>query len=117
MDEPLPLNVPHGNGLPWWDAWGLPFQLLVIAVVGWFVYRWLRPRPEFQIDIQNQTPRVVWGRVRPVFLSELSDMLPGLGVARGTITGHKNAQRIVLKFSREFSPAAQQQVRNVWYAS
>jgi hypothetical protein len=117
MDERLPLDVPHGNGWPWWDAWGLPFQLVVIAVIGWFFFRWLRPRPAFQIDIENQIPRIVWGRVRPAFLTELTAMLPMLGIQRGTITGRNGGQRIVLKFSREFSPGAQQQVRNVWFAS
>jgi hypothetical protein len=116
MQDPIPFDAPDGNGGLWSDIWAWPLQLLVVAAVGWFLYQWLRPRPAFQINIRDRTPHVVCGRVRPAFLSELTEMLPGMNVMHGTISGHQDKQRIVLRFSREFSPAAQQQVRNVWYA-
>ncbi len=116
MDDSLPLDVVPVRGLPFWDAWGWPIQLVIVALVAWFLFQWLRPRPAFQIKIRDRIPQVVWGRVRPAFLAELTEMLPGLGVTNGSISGRWNKQRMVLKFSREFSAAAQQQVRNVWYA-
>lgn len=116
MDEILPIHRAPGTGLPFWDAWGWPIQLVIVAAVAWFLFQWLRSRPAFQIKIRNGVPQVVWGKVRPTFLAELTEMLPSLAVTHGTIAGHRDKQRLVLKFSREFSAAAQQQVRNVWYA-
>lgn len=116
MDESLSLDVLPVRGLPFWDAWGWPIQLAIVALVAWFLFQWLRARPAFLIKIRDRIPHVVWGRVRPVFLAELTEMLPSLDVTNGTISGRRDKQRTVLKFSREFSAAAQQQVRNVWYA-
>lgn len=114
MEEPWPRAVLNGNDWPWW-AWSL--NIIVIAAAGCGFYLWLRPRPAFRIEIANEVPRITHGHVRTVFIAELSAMLPQMGITQGMITGHKVEQRFVLKFSREFSPTAQQQVRNVWYAS
>jgi hypothetical protein len=114
MDEPLPQELMNGNDGP---RWGWLLNIVVIAAAGCGFYLWLRPRPAFQIEILNEVPQITQGHVRAVFMAELSAMLPQMGITQGTISGHKMEQRIVLKFSREFSPAAQQQVRNVWYAS
>lgn len=114
MDEPLPQEALNENDGP---SWGWLLKIAVIAAAGCGVYKWLRPRPAFQIEILNEVPRITRGHVRAVFMAELSAMLPQMGITQGTISGHKKEQRIVFKFSREFSPAAQQQVRNVWYAS
>jgi hypothetical protein len=108
---------PDGNAWPWWDAVSIPLQLLVLAGVGWIVWGLLRGRPEIRLKVHNGAVHVMAGKVRPVLLGELSDVIGKEGVKQGTITGRRKSGRIVLTFSRDFLPAVQQQIRNTWYSN
>lgn len=109
--------APGDNDWPWWDAVSIPLQLLVLAGVGWIIWCLIRGRPEFRLQIRNGVPHVKAGKVRPVLLGELTDVIGKEGVKQGTITGRRHSGRIVLKFSRDFLPAVQQQIRNTWYSN
>ncbi len=96
---------------------GILFPLLMVAGVALVVWKLLRQVPAFQIQLRQGTVQIVSGKLRPAFLNELSDVGAQAGLNQGTITGHQVGSRIVLKFSREFVPALQQQIRNIWYAN
>lgn len=108
---------PDGSAERWWDVVSIPLQLLVLAGVGWIVWNLIRGRPEFRLKIRDGVPHVVTGKVRPVLLGELADVVGKEGVKEGTITGRRQSGRVILKFSRDFLPAVQQQIRNTWYSN
>lgn len=114
LDDPIDLQ----GGDDWlWDAVSVPIQLLVLATVGWIIWRLIRGRPELRLDVRNGAVHVVAGKLRPVLLGELNDVIAKEGVKQGTITGRRKSGRVVLTFSRDFLPSVQQQIRNTWYSN
>lgn len=108
---------PDGSDWSWWDAVSIPLQLLLLAAVGWIIWSLLRGRPDLRLKIHNGAVHVEAGKVRPVMLGELADVVAKEGVKQGTITGRRKSGRIVLTFSGDFLPAVQQQIRNTWYSN
>lgn len=99
-----------------WFGSELLIQLLIAAAVLWIIWKMVVPRPRFQIRIRQGAVSVAHGKVHAQFLSDLTDIISKEGVTHGTITARQDAKRTVLKFSREFHPAVQQQIRNTWHA-
>lgn len=114
LDDPFVLQ----GGDDWLsDAVSIPIQLLLLAGIAYMIWRFLRSKPEFRISVVDGTVQVLAGKLRPVLLGELTDVIVKEGVKRGTIAGHRKSGRIVLSFSGDFVPAVQQQIRNTWYSN
>lgn len=75
-----------------------------------------RPRYRFELDIRNHEPQVRVGRVTKVFLDNVRTVCRDEPIETGWIGGIAHGPRTRLRFSREFSPGAQQQLRNAWQA-
>lgn len=96
----------------------LAFQWLALAGVAWIVWSLLRPRPAIKIKIHEGTVKVVAGKIRRQFLADLADVLANAHLTEGTITAPSlQSGRVIFRFSHEFSPELQLQIRNIWYAS
>lgn len=94
------------------------FQIIALAGVVWFAASLLRPRAVIRIQIHEGTVKVVAGRIRRQFLADLADVLANAHLTEGTITAPSlQSGRVIFRFSHEFSPELQLQIRNIWYAS
>jgi hypothetical protein len=92
-------------------------QLAVLGGVAWAFYLFVRPRPAFMIRIQDGSVVVVRGKVRRQFLHDLGDVVARAHVKTGTITSPwTQSGRVIFRFSHEFPPELQLQIRNIWYA-
>jgi hypothetical protein len=91
-------------------------RLLVVAVVAWVVWSILKSRYVFEIEIRDGTARIRKGKVTGAFLTSVTDACTETGLTRGWIGGVAQGRRISLRFSRHFSRALKQRVRNEWLA-
>ncbi len=106
-----------GDGQNSWLSLQWLVQLLFLAGVVWIAYRMLRPPPAIKIRIQDGSVVVVAGKVRRQFLADLADVVTRAHIKHGTITAPSlQSGRVVFRFSSEFSPELQLQIRNIWYA-
>jgi hypothetical protein len=96
-------------------VWDIPVKLAVLGAVAWAVWKLVQPRSVFVIDLVDGDPRVTSGKVTPAALNQLASICREQGVLRGRIRGVMRRDRsVALRFSREFSPGVQQQIRNWW---
>jgi hypothetical protein len=92
-------------------------KALMIGFVGWMVWTFLQPRYVFEIRLEGGHPRVRKGKVAPAFVSRLTEVCQGAGVVRGWVGGLQRGHHTALRFSRNFPPGVQQQLRNEWQVS
>ena len=89
---------------------GLGLIALAIAVV----YYSAQPSFVFLVRMEEGVPRVVRGKVTVAFQQRIREACGRNSVQSGWIGGVRRGKRIGLIFSRHFSPACQQQLRNEW---
>jgi len=88
-------------------------RVAIVAGAAFVVWKLVQPRPVFVIVIENGVARLKSGKVTAATLSDVATICRENGITRGRIAGHVRAGRqVALKFSREFSPGLQQQIRN-----
>ncbi|MBI3408531.1 MAG: DUF3634 family protein [Planctomycetes bacterium] len=95
-------------------------SIIGIALAGLIIGAlWKASRPPclFVIRIESGAPRVAHGKVTGALLERIREAVAAFGIWRGRIAGRAHGQRIRLDFSREFPPAACQQLRNWWTVS
>jgi hypothetical protein len=92
-------------------------RALVIGFVAWLLWSVLQSRYAFEIRVVGGQPRVRKGKVTAAFLGRVADVCREGGVARGWIGGVRYRTRTALRFSRHFSPALRQRLRNEWQSA
>ena len=93
----------------------IPIKLAVVAAVAWVIWKLVRPRALFVIDLVDGMPRTKSGKITAAVLNDLGGICRENEIKRGRIRGvARRGGRIALQFSHEFSPGLQQQIRNYW---
>jgi len=87
--------------------------ILVFTVGPILLYVALRPPVVFQIKYHNGASRVSRGRLTEARLASIREICGQNGIRSGTITALPAGKRVRMKFSGDFSPGCQQQVRNL----
>ena len=90
---------------------------LILAAIGWAVWRLGPESALFVVRIDRGEPHAVSGTVTPAFLSVLREVAAQHRIANARIRGVAAGKQVRLEFSRQFPPAACQQVRNWWGVS
>ena len=93
------------------EWWAQVLALGVIVVAAWIA---LQPRCSFVIQISQSLPKAVRGKVTAAFLEQIREVCEQNEVRYGTIRGLIRGRRILLGFSRNIPPSAQQKLRNWW---
>ncbi len=91
-------------------------RILVVVFFTWMAWSIYQMRYVLVIRIEAGQPRVRKGQVNSAFLDRLAEACQEGGVSRGWIGGIPDGKRIVLRFSRDFTPRLRQRVRNEWHA-
>jgi Protein of unknown function (DUF3634) len=89
-------------------------KIVFVALVAGALWLALQPRYVFVVRIDNGRVRVARGKATAAFLQRVGEVCGQAGVTRGWVGGVRREKRIALLFSRNFPPAAQQQLRNYW---
>jgi hypothetical protein len=92
-------------------------RLLVTGVVAWVLWSILKSRYVFEIEIRGGVSRIRKGKVAGAFLASVADACRECGLVRGWIGGVAQGRRVTLRFSRQFSPALRQRLRNEFLAA
>lgn len=91
---------------------------LLGGFVIWALWRASRGNAVFSVRIVEGQPTRDQGTVTAAFLQEVHEIARQHQIAAGQVWGvAAGGGRISLKFSREFPPEAQQQLRNWWVVS
>jgi Protein of unknown function (DUF3634) len=85
--------------------------VLALVVISWVVTASTRV---WVIRLRNGTPVLVKGRIAPMVVSELGEVLQRHGVRRGALYGVKRRGTIALGFSPSIPQRCRQALRNVW---
>jgi|SRR6476660_1806685 hypothetical protein len=81
------------------------------VVVSWVVSASTRV---WVVRLRNGKPVLVKGKIPPMVVSELSEVLKRHGVRRGALYGVKRRGMVALGFSRSIPQKCRQALRNVW---
>jgi hypothetical protein len=82
-----------------------------LVVISWLV---LTNSRVWVIRLRNGTPVLVKGKIAPMVVSELGDVLQRHGVRRGSLYGVKRRGTVALGFSPSIPQRCRQALRNVW---
>lgn len=96
------------------------FNVIVLgfgAALGWSFWQASKFRALFTVEIQDGQPVRKHGAVTDAFLRRVREVAETHGIDDGTINGYPHGRMIRLRFSREITPAARQQLRNWWAMS
>src|SRR5262245_10302021 len=86
-------------------------MVAALVVIFWVVTAGSRV---WVIRLRNGTPVLVKGRIAPMVVSELGDVLQRHGVRRGSLYGVKRRGMVTLGFSPSIPQRCRQALRNVW---
>ena len=87
---------------------------LVALTVAWLV---VKPPAAFVVTVRDGETHVTQGKVTDAFLSVIIDVCQEFDLRAAEVRGVARGNRIALRFSSGFSPAAQQRLRNWWAQS
>jgi hypothetical protein len=90
-------------------------RLLVVGLAASLLWALIQQRYIFKIHIKSGRPRIAKGKVTAAFLARITDVCQEFDVRRGWIGGVAHGKRIVLHFSRSFSPTPRKRLRNEWH--
>jgi hypothetical protein len=76
-----------------------------------------RPPAVFVVAVRGGTTRAGRGKVTDAFLAAVTEVCREFGVSAGEVRGVARGERISLRFSAGFPPAARQRLRNWWAMS
>jgi Protein of unknown function (DUF3634) len=82
-----------------------------LVIVSWVVTASSRV---WVIRLRNGTPVLVKGRIAPMVVSELGEVLQRHGVRRGALYGVRRRGTVALGFSPSIPQKCRQALRNVW---
>jgi hypothetical protein len=91
-------------------------RLLVAAVAAWVGWSILKSRYVFEIVIEGGVARARRGKLAEAFLAIVTEACRESGLTRGWIGGVRQGRQVRLRFSRHFSQALKQRLRNEWLA-
>ena len=95
----------------------MEYVILSVAVVGALVViSWVVTASSrlWVIRLRNGNPVLVKGRIAPMVVSELGEVLQRHGVRRGALYGIRRRGTVALGFSRSIPQKCRQALRNVW---
>jgi hypothetical protein len=88
--------------------------LLVVALVGAAVLFFRRGNYVFVVHFRDGVPHTTRGKVSGAFLQDLAAFCAENGIRDGWVGGVPHGKRVRLAFSRHFSEAQRQRLRNLW---
>jgi hypothetical protein len=92
----------------------IPVPTILAVLVTFALWLTFRHRYAFVVWVGPGGPRVVRGKVTPVFLQLIADVCVQNDVRCGIVRGVWRGRRIALSFSRTLPTGCQQQLRNLW---
>ena len=90
-------------------------RILVVGLAAALLWALIQQRFVFKIRIRSGRARLAKGKVTAAYLARITDVCQEFDVSRGWIGGVAHGKRIVLHFSRSFSQAPRQRLRNEWH--